>query len=49
MAVGFHPGDSRPPGYYVLRGEHTVQFAADGTRTITVDRGTEEDLCHTLR
>lgn len=48
-AVGFHPGDSlRPPGYYVLRGEHVVRFAADGTRTVLVDRGTEENLCSTL-
>lgn len=49
VAVGFHPGDSLPPGYYVLRGEHTVHFTADGTRTITADEGTEENLCHTLR
>lgn len=49
VAVGFHPGDSLPPGYVVLRGEHTVRFAADGTRTVTVDRGTEENLCETLR
>lgn len=49
VAVGFHPGDSLAPGYYVLRGEHTVHFAADGTRTLTADRGSEENLCHTLR
>lgn len=47
-AVGFHPGDSLRPGYYVLRGEHVVHFAANGTRTLTVDRGTEENLCKTL-
>ena len=47
-AVGFHPGDSLRPGYYVLRGEHVVHFAADGTRTLTVDRGSEENLCTTL-
>lgn len=47
-AVGFHPGDSLPPGYYLLRGRHTVRFAADGTRTVVLDRGPEEDLCATL-
>lgn len=47
-AVGFHPGDSLRPGYYVLRGEHVVRFAADGTRTVLVDSGTEENLCRTL-
>lgn len=49
VGVGFHPGDSRPTGYYVLRGEHTVRFSAAGRRTVIVDRGTEENLCHTLR
>lgn len=47
-AVGFHPGDSLPPGFYVLRGEHVVHFAADGTRTMVLDRGSEENLCTTL-
>lgn len=48
-AVGFHPGDQGlRPGYWVLRGQHTVHFAADGTRSLTVDEGTEEDLCRTL-
>jgi hypothetical protein len=48
-AVGFRRGDSLPRGFYVLRGYHVIRFAADGTRTITVDRGTEENLCRTLR
>jgi hypothetical protein len=47
--VGFRPGDSLPRGFYVLRGYHVIRFAADGTRTITVDRGTEENVCRTLR
>jgi hypothetical protein len=47
-AVGFHPGDGLPPGYDVLRGTHTVHVAADGTRTLTRDGGTEEDVCRTL-
>jgi hypothetical protein len=47
-AVGFHPGDSLRPGYYLLRGEHVVHFAASGKRTVLVDRGTEESLCRTL-
>ncbi len=47
-AVGFRPGDSLPRGFYVLRGEHVIRFAVDGTRTITVDRGTEENLCRVL-
>ena len=47
-AIGFHPGDALPPGYYVLRGVHVVRFAADGTRTVVIDRGSEENLCTTL-
>lgn len=48
VAVGFRSGDSLPRGYYVLRGEHVVRFAASGTRTILVDRGREENLCRAL-
>ena len=49
-AVGFraYQGDNLPTGFYVLRGVHVVHFAADGTRTLTVDRGTEENVCVTL-
>ncbi len=47
-AIGFHPGDNLAPGYYVLHEEHVVRFAADGTRTMLVDHGTEENLCTTL-
>lgn len=47
-AVGFHPGDRHRRGYFVLRGLHVVHFAADGTRTVTVDQGREENLCSTL-
>jgi hypothetical protein len=49
-AVGFraYQGDNLPTGFYVLRGIHVVHFAADGTRTLTVDGGTEENVCVTL-
>ncbi len=47
-SIGFHLGDALPPGYYVLRGVHVVRFAADGTRTVVIDRGGEENLCATL-
>lgn len=47
-AVGFHEGDGLPRGYYVLRGFHVVRFAADGTRTVLVDRGTERNVCRDL-
>lgn len=47
-AVGFHPGDSLPPGYWVLTGRHVVRFAADGTRTLLVDAGSEQDVCAAL-
>jgi len=49
VAVGFRQGDSLKRGYYVLRGQHVVRFAADGTRTVLVDRGTEENLCRALQ
>ena len=50
-AVGFRTanGDSLPTGYYVLDGRHVVRFGADGTRTLTADRGPEENICTTLR
>jgi hypothetical protein len=49
-AVGFraYRGDNLPTGFYVLSGIHVVHFAADGIRTLTVDRGTEENVCATL-
>ncbi len=51
-AVGFraYRGDNLATGYYVLRGDHTVRFAAaDGPRTLIRDRGSEENVCRTLR
>lgn len=49
-AVGFraYRCDSEPTGFYVLRGVHLVHFAADGTRTLTLDRGSEENVWNTL-
>jgi hypothetical protein len=49
-AVGFraYQGDSEPTGFWVLRGLHTVRFAADTTRSVIVDRGPEENVCTTL-
>lgn len=32
-------------GFHVLRGEHVTIFAPDGTREITVDRGSEVNVC----
>lgn len=32
-------------GFHVLRGEHVTTFAPDGTREITVDRGSEVNVC----
>lgn len=48
VAVGFHDGDGLRRGYYVLDGYHVVRFAADGTRSVVVDRGTERDVCRDL-
>lgn len=48
-AVGFRPGDSLPRGYYRLTGHHAVRIAANGTRTMVVDKGGEENLCRPLR
>jgi hypothetical protein len=47
-AVGFHEGDGLRRGYYVLDGYHVVRFAADGTRTVVVDHGTERNVCRAL-
>jgi hypothetical protein len=47
-AVGFYPGDSLTPGYYVLRARHTVRFELNGTRHLIADHGRKENLCATL-
>lgn len=50
FAVGLHPGDSPAQGFYVVDGVgSTVDFAADGHRTLTVSAGsTVENICDTL-
>jgi hypothetical protein len=48
VAVGFRSGDTLPRGYYFLQGHHQVRFEPSGTRTLTADRGSKENICHTL-
>ncbi len=46
VGLGFHAIDlGLPRGYYIFRGHHVVDFAADGTRTLVLDQGTEDDVC----
>jgi hypothetical protein len=49
LAVGLAATDPGGPAFLVLSGRgFTVDFAADGTRTVTPGRGTIEDVCRTL-
>ena len=49
LAVGLGAGDPGGPAFLVLSGRgFTVDFGADGSRTVTLGRGTVEDVCQTL-
>lgn len=49
LAVGLAATDPGGPAFLVLTGRgFTVDFAADGTRTVTPGRGTIENVCETL-
>ena len=46
VGIGFHATDvGLPRGYYLFRGHHVVEFSPDGTRTLVLDDGTEDDVC----
>ncbi|CAN5429532.1 hypothetical protein BH11ACT8_BH11ACT8_26900 [soil metagenome] len=48
VGLGFTATDDYPQGYYQLDGFHRVRIAPDGTKTMVVDRGAEENICDTL-
>lgn len=48
VAVAFPPGGPLAVGLYVLDGAFVVDYAADGTQTLPLHAGSEENLCHTL-
>ncbi len=49
VGLGFHATDvGLPRGYYIFRGHHVVDFAPDGTRTLTLDQGSEDNVCANL-
>ena len=49
LAVGLGAGDPGGPAFLVLSGHgFTVDFAADGRRTVTPGRGSVENICQTL-
>ena len=49
LAVGLGAGDPGGPAFLVLTGRgFTVDFAADGRRTVTPGRGSVENICQTL-
>lgn len=48
VGLGFTASDHYPQGYYQLGGFHRVTVAVDGTKTMAVDRGREENICQTL-
>lgn len=45
---GFHAGDAPAHELLVFSGNTQIVFHADGTRTLTRQNGTAEDLCTTL-
>jgi hypothetical protein len=49
LAVGLGAGDPGGPAFLVLSGRgFTVDFGADGSRTVTPGNGTIENICTTL-
>lgn len=48
FSIGFRATDPYPQGYYRLDGIHLVTIDPDGTRHLTFDGGTEENLCQTI-
>ncbi|MEV0645180.1 hypothetical protein AB0I28_07940 [Phytomonospora sp. NPDC050363] len=49
VGMGFRDGDrDLTRGYYMLDGVHVVAFAADGTRSLPVDLGGEDNVCDDL-
>jgi len=49
LSVGLGAGDPGGPAFLVLSGRgFTVDFGADGSRTVTAGRGTIENICDTL-
>ena len=47
-ASAFFPGGPLPPGLYVVDGFYVIDYAADGTQTMPVHEGPNENLCDTL-
>lgn len=49
LSVGLGPNDPGGPAFLVLSGRgFTIDFGADGSRTVTPGRGTIENICDTL-
>jgi hypothetical protein len=48
VAVAFPLGGPLAPGMYVVDGLFVIEYAPDGTITLPVHHGTEENLCTTL-
>jgi hypothetical protein len=49
LAVGLGAGDAGGPAFLVLSGSgFAVDFAPDGSRTVTTGTGTAENVCQTL-
>jgi hypothetical protein len=48
FSIGFRAIDPYPQGYYRLDGVHAVTIDPDGTRHLSFDGGTEENLCQTI-
>lgn len=48
FGLGFRATDPYAQGYYRLDGLHQITMDPDTTRHMTIDAGTEENMCHVL-
>ena len=48
-ATVIFPGSFLAPGFYVVNGFYVIDYAGDGTQTIPIHEGPNENLCETLR
>ncbi|WP_051369602.1 hypothetical protein [Phycicoccus elongatus] len=50
VGVGWpQDGGGLSRGYYLMDGKHVIDYAPDGTRTLTEDKGSETDVCRLVR
>jgi len=48
VGFGMRDGDDFAKGFWIVDGIHVVEFAEDGTRSFSVRKGPEENVCEAL-